>query len=311
MRLDTLERKLRSRLSGEVLREEPMARHTTYRIGGPAALYITCDTVGDLAEAIRLCDQEGIERVTLGKGSNLLVADAGYPGAMIVLGKEFKAHRIQGSEIEVGGACILAYVVRDAYSRGLGGMEFAVGIPGSVGGAIAMNAGSGEAWIDSVVGSVTVYLPSEGLVRLRADELEWGYRECALPAGAVMVETVIQLHDADKAAIRAAMDASLERRKRTQPMGMPSAGSVFRNPPGDSAGRLIESAGLKGARLGGARISDVHANFIVNEGDARAADVVGLVRKAQMTVRDMYGIELTPEIKFLGTFEDAHADARR
>lgn len=305
MSLDTLERKLRSSLSGEVLRREPMARHTTYRIGGPAEFFITCETVADLAETVRLCDEEDVERVTVGKGSNLLVADSGYPGAVITLGKEFKAHRVRGSEIETGAACILAYVVRDAYSRGLGGMEFAVGIPGTVGGAISMNAGSSDAWIGSVVASVTVYLPSEGLTRLRADEITWGYRSSGLPEGAVVVETVLRLTEADRDVIRAAMDASLERRKRAQPLGVPSAGSVFRNPPGDSAGRLIESAGLKGTRLGGARISEVHANFIVNDGNARAADVLGLVRKAQMTVRDTHGIELTPEIKLLGSFEDA------
>ncbi|MBN2841121.1 MAG: UDP-N-acetylmuramate dehydrogenase [Coriobacteriia bacterium] len=305
MSLETLERKLRDNLSGEVLRREPMARHTTYRIGGPAEFFITCDTVADLAETVRLCDDEGLERITVGKGSNLLVADAGYPGAVITLGKEFKAHRIRGDEVETGAACILAYVVRDAYSRGLGGMEFAVGIPGTVGGAISMNAGSGDVWIGSVVSSVTVYLPGEGLTRLRADEIEWAYRSSGLPEGATVVETVLRLVDANRDAIRSAMDASLEKRKKSQPLGVPSAGSVFRNPPGDSAGRLIESAGLKGTRLGGARISEVHANFIVNDGTARAADVLGLVRKAQMTVRDTHGIELTPEIRFLGTFEDA------
>ena len=305
MSFHTLARAMRSGLTGDVLQREPMARRTSYRIGGPAEIFVTCDTVADLAETIRLCDAEGVERVTVGKGSNLLVADAGYRGVVITLGKEFKAHRVDGTDIETGAACILAYVVRDAYSRGLGGMEFAVGIPGTVGGAISMNAGTGDAWIGSVASSVTVYVPGEGLTRLRAEEIDWAYRNAGLPAGAVVVETVLRLSAADKDEIRAAMDASLERRKRTQPLGVPSAGSVFRNPPGESAGRLIESAGLKGTRLGGARISEIHANFIVNEGNARAEDVLGLVRKVQMTVRDTHGIELTPEIKLLGTFEDA------
>lgn len=305
MSVDTLEQYLRSRLRGEVRRREPMARHTTYRIGGPAELFITCETVTDLIETVRSCDAEGVQRIAVGKGSNLLVADDGYPGAVITLGDEFKAHRVQGAEIEAGAACILAFVVRDAYSRGLGGMEFAVGIPGTVGGAIAMNAGTGADWIGAVAGSVTVYLPDTGLERLRADELDWQYRSSGLRAEVIVVETTLRLHEAERQTIRATMDASLERRKRTQPIGVPSAGSVFRNPPGDSAGRLIESAGLKGTRLGGARISEVHANFIVNEGGATAADVLGLVRKAQMTVRDTHGIQLTPEIKLLGTFEEA------
>ncbi|MDY0340463.1 MAG: UDP-N-acetylmuramate dehydrogenase [Coriobacteriia bacterium] len=305
MSFDTLERRLRSSLTGEVLRNEPMARHTTYRIGGPAKLFITCDTVADLAEAVHLCDEQGVERVTVGKGSNLLIADTGYPGAIITLGEEFRTHRVRGSEIETGAACILARVVRDACSHGLGGMEFAVGIPGTVGGAISMNAGTGDTWIGSVASWVTVYLPGEGLTRIHGDEIAWAYRASGLPAGAVVVETMLQLAETDRGTIRSVMDASLERRKRTQPLGAPSAGSVFRNPPGDSAGRLIESAGLKGTRLGGARISMVHANFIVNEGCARAADVLGLVRKVQMTVKDTHGIQLTPEIKLLGTFEDA------
>ena len=305
MSFDTLERKLRSSLVGEVLCNEPMARHTTYRIGGPAELFVTCDTAADLAEAVRLCDEHGVEHVTIGKGSNLLVADAGYRGAVITLGKEFKTHRIRGSEIETGAACILASIVRDACSHGLSGMEFAVGIPGTVGGAISMNAGTGDTWIGTIASSVTVYLPGEGLTQLDGDEIPWAYRTAGLPAGAVVVEAVLQLAQGDRDAIQAAMDASIERRKRTQPVGSWSAGSVFRNPPGDSAGRLIESAGLKGTRLGAARISAAHANFIVNEGDARAADVLGLVRKVQMTVKDTHGIELTPEIKLLGTFEDA------
>ena len=297
------ERRLRSALKGEVRAREPMAKHTTYRIGGPADLFVTCDTIADLAEAVRICEEDGVDWTVIGKGSNLLVADTGYRGAIVVLGEEFKRHRVHGRDIETGAACALAYVVRDAYSRGLGGMEFAVGIPGTVGGAIAMNAGTGETWMQSVAASVTMHLPGVGLERLRGDEIDWRYRAAGLPAGAIVVETVLRLKEADRDTIRRAMDDSLERRKRSQPMGVPCAGSVFKNPPGESAGRLIESAGLKGTRLGGARVSQVHANFIVNEGDATAADVLGLVRKIQMTIRDIHGIELTPEIRLLGDFE--------
>lgn len=299
------ERHLRSALKGEVRAREPLAKHTTYRIGGPADLFVTCDTVADLAEAVRICEEDGVAWTVIGKGSNLLAADSGYRGVIVTLGEEFKAHRVHGCDIETGAACALAYVVRDAYSRGLGGMEFAVGIPGTVGGAIAMNAGTEQTWMQSVASTVTVHLPGTGLQRLRADEIGWQYRSAGLPRGAIVVETVLRLKEADRDTIRRAMDESLERRKRSQPMGVPCAGSVFKNPPGESAGRLIESAGLKGTRLGGARVSQVHANFIVNDGDATAADVVGLVRKIQMTVRDIHGIELTPEIRFLGDFETA------
>lgn len=303
MSLSDAERRLRRALTGEVLRSEPMARHTTYRIGGPADLFIVCDTIADLAEALRVCDEEGIERTVIGKGSNLLVADAGYRGAIIVLGREFRTRRVQGTDIEAGAGCILAYVVQDAYSRGLAGMEFGVGIPGTLGGAITMNAGTADAWMQSVTRSVTVYIPGSGLERLSGHDIEWGYRHAGLPEGAVIAEAALSLSEGDKEAIRRLMERRLEHRKRTQPVGMKSAGSVFRNPPGESAGRLIESAGLKGTRLGGAKVSQVHANFIVNEGGACAADVLGLIRKVQMTVRDVHGIELTPEIRFIGSFE--------
>jgi len=293
---------LKQSLVGEVRANEPMARHTTFRIGGPADLLITCDTIADLSEALRVCAEEEVAWTVTGKGSNLLVADEGYRGAVIVLGKEFKAHTVQGEEIKAGAACILAYIVRDAFSRGLAGMEFAVGIPGTVGGALAMNAGSRGVWMDSIVEFVTLYVPGSGLERLRGADVDWSYRHSGLGARGVIVEAVLKLQESEKARIRQAMEESLDRRKETQPLGVPSAGSVFANPQGDSAGRLIEASGLKGTRLGGARISDVHANFIVNEGGATAADVIGLIRKIQMTIRDTYGIELTPEIRLLGSF---------
>jgi UDP-N-acetylmuramate dehydrogenase len=297
--------RLKSSLVGEVRMDEPMARHTTFRIGGPADLFVTLDTIADVAEAVRVLSEESVEYTVIGKGSNLLVADAGYRGAVLVLGSEFKAHSVRGTRVTCGAGCILAYVVRDAFSRGLGGMEFAVGVPGTVGGAVAMNAGTRGAWMGSVVESVTLHVPGVGLMRLAGNEIPWGYRRSGLPGLGVIVETVVRLDEAEPHRIRQEMERSLQRRKVTQPLGAPSAGSVFVNPTDDSAGRLIEAAGLKGTRLGGARVSDVHANFIVNEGGATAADVVGLMRKVQMAVRNTYGIELQPEIRLLGTFDGA------
>lgn len=283
-----------------VLRDEPMSRHTSYRIGGPADLWVVCDTTSSVAEALAILGEEHIPYTVIGKGTNLLVADDGYRGAVVVLGKEFKKHVRDGDRIEAGGACILAYVVQDAFAQGLAGMEFAVGIPGTVGGALAMNAGSREQWIGGVVESVTLHIPGTGMVRVSGPEVAWGYRSSGLRERGAILECVLRLSQADPDRIRATMEASLSRRKKTQPMGAPSAGSVFVNPEGDSAGRLIESAGLKGMRLGGARVSDVHANFIVNDGGATAADVLGLVGKIQMVVKDTYGIDLRPEIRFLG-----------
>lgn len=305
MSVEALASRLQGAVSGEVLVAEPMARHTSLRIGGPADVYVTCETIADLAEVIRACGEEDVPWTVVGKGSNLLVADAGYRGAIVVLGREFKSHSVQDDGIKAGAACILAYVVRDAFSKGLAGLEFAVGIPGTVGGALAMNAGTRGVWMNSIVESVTLYVPGEGLRRLRGADVAWGYRSSGLSEQGVIVETVLRLEESDKDRIRAEMESSLARRKRTQPLSAPSAGSVFRNPEGDSAGRLIEAAGLKGTKLGGARVSDVHANFIVNDGGATAADVAGLMQKLQMTVRDRNGIELVPEIRFLGAFDAA------
>ncbi|MBN2405249.1 MAG: UDP-N-acetylmuramate dehydrogenase [Coriobacteriia bacterium] len=277
-----------------------MAKHTSFRIGGPADVYVVCETTADVAETLTVLTEEHIPYTALGKGSNLLVSDEGYRGAVVVLGKQFKKHLRDGNRLEAGAACILAYVVQDALAQSLGGMEFAVGIPGTVGGALAMNAGSREQWIGAVTESVTLFVPGDGLIRLRGDEIRWAYRTSGLRERGVILESVLHLSPAAPARIRAEMEASLSRRRQTQPIGVASAGSVFVNPEGDSAGRLIESAGLKGMRLGGACVSNVHANFIVNDGGATAADVLGLVGKIQMTVKDTYGIDLKPEIRFLG-----------
>ncbi len=286
----------------EVRRDEPMARHTSFRIGGPADLFVVCDTVAALADTVDVLEAERVEYTVVGKGTNLLVADSGYRGAVVTLGKEFKRHVCDGGHIRAGAACILAYLVQDAFSRGLGGLEFAVGVPGTLGGALAMNAGSRDCWIGQVTESVTLYAPGEGLVILRGSDIDWGYRKSGLSHRGIIVEGEIRLAPSDPQTIRLAMERGLTRRKNSQPMGAASAGSVFVNPEGDSAGRLIESAGLKGTRLGGARVSDVHANFIVNDGGASAADVVGLVSKVRAVVRDTYGVELQPEVRFLGEF---------
>jgi UDP-N-acetylmuramate dehydrogenase len=289
-------------MSGAVREHEPMTRHTTFRIGGPAAAFLECDTVADLMRATTVLSEEGVEWTVLGKGSNVLVADSGYEGAVLVLGKEFKRHSIEGEQLRTGAGVILGAVVQDAFKAGLSGLEFAVGIPGTVGGALAMNAGSRDEWIGSIVESVTLFVPGEGLVGVRGPEISWAYRWTDLPSRGIVVEAVLRVIESDAVHMRRSMEASLRRRKRSQPLGMPSAGSVFVNPDGDSAGRLVEAAGLKGARVGGATVSEVHANFIVNSGGATATDVVELVRMIRDTVKESYGIELRPEIRFLGSF---------
>lgn len=305
MSLNAAYSRLSRGLKGSVRRDEVLARHTSFRIGGPADLFVVCDTTADVAEALEVLPAEGVPYTVIGRGTNLLVADAGYRGAIVVLGKEFKRHECDGERLQAGAACVLGYLVQDAYAQGLGGMEFAVGIPGTLGGALAMNAGSRDEWIGAVTESVTVFVPGEGLVRAHGSEIGWGYRRSGLrDQGVVVLESVTRLSPADPATIRAAMEASLTRRKRTQPMGQPSAGSIFTNPSGRSVGQLIEACGLKGTRIGGAMVSDVHANFIVNTGGATAADVIRLIKRTQMVVKDAYDIEIRPEIRFLGEFAE-------
>ena len=298
-------KELKDKVEGQVKTDELMTRHTTFRIGGPAALFVECDDLSDLHAATDILTAQQLAWTVLGKGSNLLVSDDGYAGAVLVLGRAFRSHVIEENCINAGAGVLLARLVQSAFSTGLSGLEFAVGIPGTVGGALGMNAGSRDMWIDGITESVTVFTPGQGLSRVRGADIVWGYRRSDLLSRGVIVETTLRLTQGDTDRIRIAMEASLARRKRSQPLSLPSAGSVFVNPPNDSAGRLIEAVGLKGERLGGAAFSDVHANFIVNLGGATASDVVMLMMTAQERVRDAYGVELTPEVRFLGSFDES------
>ncbi len=303
MSLEAARQRLSEALGSGVRTREPMSRHTTYCIGGPADLFIVLDTLSEVARATEILGEEDAPWTVLGKGSNLLVADAGYRGAVLVLGKDFRHHLFGDERLQAGAGTVLAAVVQDAFRSGLAGMAFAVGIPGTLGGALAMNAGSKDAWIGERVESVTLFRPGAGLERLHGTEVPWSYRSSGLPRRGIIVEGVLRVHEGDAEKIRRDMERIFKARKLSQPLGQPSAGSVFVNPQGDSAGRLIEAAGLKGLKVGGARVSRMHGNFIVNEGGATANDVLALVRKIQMTVRDVHGIELRPEIRFLGEFE--------
>jgi UDP-N-acetylmuramate dehydrogenase len=297
--------RLEATLSGQVSARERMARHTTYQVGGPAALFAQLDTLSDVKTAVHVLEEEGVPWTVVGKGSNLLVSDTGYDGAVLVLGREFKRHEYEEGRLKVGAATVLGVLVQDAFRHGLVGLAWAVGIPGTVGGALAMNAGTRAGCVGDTVETVTMFVPEEGLTLARGRDVKWGYRSSGLAGRGIILETVLAVTEGDPVRVRAEMERYLKERKASQPLGTPSAGSVFVNPEGDSAGRLIESAGLKGMRLGGAQVSVLHANFIVNTGGATAADIVGLVRKVQMAVKDTHGVDLRPEIRFLGRFEEA------
>lgn len=291
-------------VDGEVLREERMSRHTSWRIGGPAALFVRADTTTALTRTIDVLSREGVEWVILGKGSNVLVSDEGYRGCVITLGRDFSRISADTGDgvVSAGAGVVLARLVGEVLKRSLAGLECCVGIPGCVGGAISMNAGTARDWIGTVVHDVVTLRPGYGLVRYNASEIEWGYRHTSIPTNEIILEATLTLTPSERESVSREMDKRLQARRRTQPMGKPSCGSIFRNPPGQSVGKMLESCGLEGYSVGGAQVSDIHANFIVNNGGATAQDALAVMRQMFQRVREDYGIELQPEVKFLGSF---------
>ena len=245
------------RFDGDVYAHEPLSRHTTYRIGGPARFFVRANSVGALTGLVDVCAAEGTPWVVLGRGSNVLVADAGFAGVAIVLGRDFRTLRFDDDRFIVGAGASLSAVVQEAFKRAIGGFEFAVGTPGTVGGALRMNAGTADEWIGQRVVSVTTYRPGRGLARRRGDEIAWGYRASSFAADEVILECELAAEAADPYRVRDKMEGNLARRKGCQPLSEPTCGSVFKNPEGASAGRLIEAAGLQGRR--GGRCESVRA----------------------------------------------------
>lgn len=291
-----------SSFEGDVRRDEPMSRHTTYRIGGPAKYYVTALTIGALSQTLTEARDNGLPWTVVGQGSNLLVADEGFPGVVINLAGDFKSWNFDPERLSfsVGAGMSLSRIVQEAFHLGVSGLEFAVGTPGTVGGAIRMNAGSKTEWLSRQIASVTTFSLEEGLRRYRGSDLAWGYRTSSLPSHQIVVECELMASKGQDMFIRGKMEGALARRKKSQPLNYPSCGSVFRNPEGDSAGRLIEELGLKGHAIGGAQVSEKHANFIVNTGNATAHDVAALIKLVHDAVQDAYGIDLKPEVRFLG-----------
>lgn len=287
-------------IDADVYRDEAMSRRTTLHIGGPADLLVVAHTYTALAYALDVLAHENVPWVVLGKGSNILCADRGYRGCVICLGREFSRLSVEGESIVAGGAALTSKLVNLALKSSLSGLECCTGIPGTVGGAVAMNAGGRDQWIGSVVRDVVVARRGEGLVRLAASDIAWEYRRASFEPGDIILEATFDLVPDERAAIARRMEALLKRRKLTQPLGVPTCGSVFKNPKGASVGALIEECGLKGTAHGGARISTVHANFVVNENGASADDVCALMERMRDDVYAAHGIALEPEVRFLG-----------
>jgi UDP-N-acetylmuramate dehydrogenase len=290
---------MRAALRGEVRTSEPMSRHTTWRIGGPADLFVQPQDRDDLLVALRVLRQAKLPWQVIGKGSNLLVGDGGIRGAVIYTGSLDRLDFSAAPLITAEGGLRLMTLVREASRLGLGGLEQLAGIPGTLGGAVAMNAGAGEQDLGRLVRTV-VLSGADGEEQWTAEQLRFAYRSTNLPPGRVVVAVQLKLVTAEAELLREEIKQRLLQRRRSQGVGRPNAGSVFKNPPGEQAWKLIDRAGMRGAVVGGARVSERHSNFIVNGGSARAADVLTLMEQIQDRVFRQSGINLEPEVRIIG-----------
>ncbi len=286
----------------QVLEHEPMARHTTMRVGGPAEILFSPANEGELLFAVREAKRAGAPFRIIGNGSNLLVLDGGLPGLTIRLGEAFSKISVDGNQIRAQAGALLSRVAAAARDASLTGLEFASGIPGSAGGGMAMNAGAYGGQLSDVFEGCRALDPETGIISaLGPAEMALGYREsAALSRGLIVTEAAFRLTAGDRSAIQAKMDDLSARRREKQPLNLPSAGSTFKRPEGYFAGALIEQAGLKGLRVGGACVSEKHAGFVVNDRNATARDVLDLIRLVQARVLEHSGVRLETEVRILG-----------
>jgi UDP-N-acetylmuramate dehydrogenase len=296
---------LRERTGDRVRSSFSLAPLTTFRIGGPAALYLEAESDADLEAVAAATRASGVAMAVVGRGSNMLVSDAGFPGVVVKLGRAFRWASRDGDRLSAGGAMPLPALAGAALSHGLAGVEFGVAIPATLGGAVRMNAGAHGREMSNVVELIDVF--DVGLGRRRTigrEEAGFAYRRSSLGRSTVIVGATVGLSRNDIPRIRERMDEARRWRRATQPLAEPNCGSVFTNPPGDHAARLVEEAGAKGLRVGGAAVSTKHANFIVAAPGARASDVVELVRRVRALVEAHAGIRLETEVHLLGDFDD-------
>lgn len=285
-----------------VLADEPMKNHTSFKAGGQAALFVVAENELLLMKILAMLAKEGMPYILLGNGTNILVKDTGFSGAFVKLGNGFNGIDVSGDEIKAGAGALLSTLAKTAAENHLTGLEFAAGIPGSVGGGICMNAGAYDEELKNVIKSVEA-ITKDGSERLllEAGVLELGYRTSRFQrTGEVVTSVIVQLEQGDPEIINGKMKDLAARRSAKQPLWMPSAGSFFKRPTGDFAGRLIEEAGLKGLTVGDAMVSPIHAGFIVNKGNATATDIINLMKLVQNIVYDKTGVRLEPEVRIIG-----------
>ena len=289
--------------SDNVYRNEPMKRHTTFRIGGPADYYLCPHSAKEIQKVVEICREEKLPYFILGNGSNLLVSDQGYRGVVIQLWKNVSDIRVEGCLIHAKAGASLAKIAAEALEEGLTGMEFAAGIPGTLGGAVVMNAGAYGGEMKDILKEVLVMDQQGRIFTLEKKDLKLGYRTSAVKEkGYIVLAAVLELRPGDREEIRKLMEDLKQKRVEKQPLDLPSAGSTFKRPEGYFAGKLIMDAGLRGFSVGGAQVSEKHCGFVVNTGGASASDVLTLIREVQKSVREKFGVELETEVKFLGEF---------
>lgn len=283
-----------------VRKDELLSLHTTMGVGGPCDLMVWISEVPALATVIEVAKAEGIPFMVLGSGSNVLVRDGGVEGMVLRLTGDFARIEIDSGNISAGAGANLAEVVSSATAAGIGGFEFLSGIPGTVGGAIAGNAGSADDWISQRLTELTVLDETREMRTISAAAVEFGYRKAVLPAGSIITGGLMEGFATDVESIRHMVEERLEARRLTQPVGEMTAGCVFKNPDEAPAGKLIDEAGLKGAQVGGARVSTLHANYLINAGEATAREMQELIQVVRTRVRDSYGVELELEMRIIG-----------
>ena len=286
-----------------VLLEEPMKLHTTFRIGGPAEIFVMPEGLEEVQRILEICRTEDLPYFILGNGSNLLVSDRGYRGVVIQLDRNFGEVKVEGTEIHASAGALLSTIAVAARRASLTGFEFAGGIPGTLGGAVVMNAGAYGGEMKDVLRKVMVMDQNGKVFEIPAEELQMGYRTSIIKtAGYIVLGAVLSLKEGTLEEIKMLTRKLSEQRTSKQPLEYPSAGSTFKRPEGYFAGKLIMDSGLRGYRVGGAQVSEKHCGFVINTGDATAEDVCGLMKHVTETVYAKFGVTLEPEVKFLGEF---------
>lgn len=290
--------------SNRVFSDEPMSKHTTFRVGGNADYYVSVKNEEEAVNVVRLLLANRINYYFIGNGSNLLVSDNGFRGCIIEIGKDFSNVSIDGNVITAEAGALIVKVAREAYNNSLTGLEFASGIPGTVGGAVCMDAGAYGGEIKDAVKTVRLFNTETGeIIEKTTDEMSFSYRHSICKDEPLIVlSAVFELEEGDKDSIKAVMDDLREKRTSKQPLEYPSAGSTFKRPEGYFAGKLIEDSGLKGYTVGGAQVSEKHSGFVINKGDATAADIMTLINNVRDIVKDKFDVVLEPEVCMIGEF---------